>query len=119
MATIETAPPGTCATSHNLYSILFFRDFPLLASLCAETLAEFAAAEWLYPSERRLEHSRLGKPSGTNRNRVHPSGFDEAQQKRFIEAARKAGASEDEAVFGENLKRVATAHPKADLKGGK
>jgi hypothetical protein len=31
-----------------------------------------------------------------------------AQSARFIEAAREAGASEDEAVFDENLKRVAS-----------
>ncbi|HZK90425.1 MAG TPA: hypothetical protein VFC56_09790 [Stellaceae bacterium] len=30
-----------------------------------------------------------------------------AQRQRFIDAAREAGASEDEAVFVENLKRVA------------
>jgi hypothetical protein len=36
------------------------------------------------------------------------------QQKRFIEAAREAGASEDEAVFDENLKRIAKAKPKSD-----
>jgi hypothetical protein len=34
---------------------------------------------------------------------------DKAQRQRFIEAAREAGASEDEAVFRENLKRVAKA----------
>ena len=28
------------------------------------------------------------------------------QSKRFIEAAREAGASEDERVFDENLKRI-------------
>jgi hypothetical protein len=28
------------------------------------------------------------------------------QSQRFIEAAREAGASEDEAVFNENLKRL-------------
>ena len=33
------------------------------------------------------------------------------QQKRFIEAAREAGCSEDEAVFDENLKRIAKAGP--------
>jgi hypothetical protein len=35
-----------------------------------------------------------------------------AQSRRFIEAAREAGASEDEAVFRENLKGVATAKEK-------
>jgi hypothetical protein len=33
------------------------------------------------------------------------------QHQRFIEAAREAGASEDETVFRENLKRI--AKPKA------
>lgn len=32
-----------------------------------------------------------------------------SQSQRFIEAARKAGASEDEAVFDETLKRIAKA----------
>ena len=36
---------------------------------------------------------------------------DTAQRQRFIEAAREAGASQDEAVFDENLKRV-VASPK-------
>ena len=31
------------------------------------------------------------------------------QSQRFIDAAREVGASEDEAVFDENLKRLATA----------
>jgi hypothetical protein len=39
---------------------------------------------------------------------------DKAQAKRFIEAAREAGASEDEAVFDENLRRVAKTKPKED-----
>jgi hypothetical protein len=34
-----------------------------------------------------------------------------SQSNRFIEAAREAGASEDEAVFDETLKRVAKAKP--------
>lgn len=37
---------------------------------------------------------------------------DKNQRQRFIDAAREAGASEDEAVFRENLKRLATAKPK-------
>jgi hypothetical protein len=38
---------------------------------------------------------------------------DKTQRQRFIEAAREAGASEDEAVFDENLKRLAArAKPK-------
>jgi hypothetical protein len=34
-----------------------------------------------------------------------------SQRQRFIDAAREAGASEDEAVFDENLKRLAKATP--------
>jgi hypothetical protein len=34
-----------------------------------------------------------------------------SQRQRFIDAAREAGASEDEAVFNENLKRLAKAKP--------
>jgi hypothetical protein len=37
-----------------------------------------------------------------------------AQSRRFIDAAREAGASEDEAVFRENLKRLAQHKPKED-----
>jgi hypothetical protein len=33
------------------------------------------------------------------------------QSRRFIEAARKAGCSEDEAVFDENLKKIARHKP--------
>ena len=36
---------------------------------------------------------------------------EKSQRQRFIEAAREAGASEDEAVFRENLKRLAQAKP--------
>jgi hypothetical protein len=43
------------------------------------------------------------------KNRTKPKPTP--QQKRFIEAAREAGASEDEAVFDENLKRVAKPKP--------
>jgi hypothetical protein len=35
------------------------------------------------------------------------------QSRRFIEAARKAGCSEDEAVFDENLKKIALHKPLA------
>ena len=35
----------------------------------------------------------------------------EEQSARFIEAAREAGASEDEAVFDETVRRLATANP--------
>ncbi len=34
-----------------------------------------------------------------------------SQSKAFIEAARKAGCSEDEAVFDENLKKIARHKP--------
>jgi len=34
-----------------------------------------------------------------------------AQSRRFIEAAREAGCSEDEAVFDENLKKIARHKP--------
>ena len=36
-----------------------------------------------------------------------------AQSRRFIEAAREAGCSEDEAVFDENLKKIARHKPLA------
>lgn len=36
----------------------------------------------------------------------------ETQSERFIAAARKAGCSEDEAVFDENLKRIVKGKPK-------
>jgi hypothetical protein len=39
-----------------------------------------------------------------------------SQRQRFIDAAREAGASEDEAVFHENLKRLAKAKPRAKEK---
>ena len=39
---------------------------------------------------------------------------DKAQRQRFIEAAREVGASEDEAVFRENLKRLAQHKPKEE-----
>ena len=37
---------------------------------------------------------------------------DQGQRERFIEAARKAGASEDEADFDRALKKVAKGKPK-------
>ncbi len=40
------------------------------------------------------------------------------QSQRFIKAAREAGCSEDEAVFDENLKRVAGAKVKPEKEGG-
>jgi hypothetical protein len=41
-----------------------------------------------------------------------PKTTSKEQSKRFIEAAHEAGCSEDEAVFNENLTRIATAKPK-------
>jgi hypothetical protein len=41
------------------------------------------------------------------------------QRKRFIEAAREAECSEDEAVFDENLKRIAKARPQPAKKAEK
>ena len=38
---------------------------------------------------------------------------DKAQRQRFIDAAREAGASEEEAVFDENLKRIAKPKPRS------
>jgi hypothetical protein len=35
-----------------------------------------------------------------------------SQREKFIEAARKHGASEDEALFDENLKKIAKPRPK-------
>ena len=50
---------------------------------------------------------------GDNPRCVHLiSGTEELSRcQRFIEAARKAEASEDEAVFDETLKRIAKAKP--------
>jgi len=45
---------------------------------------------------------------------AHRKIEDKAQRQRFIEAAREAGASEDEAVFDEALKRLAQHKPKED-----
>ena len=41
-----------------------------------------------------------------------------AQAKRFIEAAREHGASEDERVFDEELRRIAKAGPAGSKKKG-
>jgi aminoglycoside/choline kinase family phosphotransferase len=49
------------------------------------------------------------------RKSVKPA-VDKAQAKRFIEAAREAGASEDEAAFHENLKRLAKPKPEPKSK---
>jgi hypothetical protein len=50
-----------------------------------------------------------------NRESQHAT-VDKTQRQRFIEAAREAGASEDGAVFDENLKRITKAKPKGDPK---
>jgi hypothetical protein len=39
-----------------------------------------------------------------------------SQQQRFIDAAREVGASEDEAEFDKNLRRLAQHKPKEDAK---
>ena len=49
------------------------------------------------------------KPAKLGAEKLTP----EEQRRRFIEAAREAGASEDEAAFDANLKRIARAK-KAD-----
>ena len=49
------------------------------------------------------------KPAKLGAEKLPP----EEQKRRFIEAAQAAGASEDEAAFDANLKRIAKAPPKA------
>jgi len=44
---------------------------------------------------------------------------DKSQRQRFIDAAREAGASEDEAEFDKNLRRLATAKPSQDVTPGR
>ena len=51
------------------------------------------------------------------RKQNSPPSHDSKQRDRFIEAARKAGASEDEREFDEALKRVAKQKPKDEKKG--
>jgi hypothetical protein len=51
------------------------------------------------------------KPKRRPKPKINRS--DPAQSERFIEAARKAGCSEDEAVFDENLKKIARHKPPA------
>ena len=50
---------------------------------------------------------------GTKPLRCKKASNDRAQAKRFIDAAREAGCSEDEAEIRENMKRIATAKPAA------
>jgi uncharacterized protein HemY len=45
-----------------------------------------------------------------------PLSKNSSQRERFIEAARKAGASEDEREFDRALKRVAKQKPKDEKK---
>jgi hypothetical protein len=40
-------------------------------------------------------------------NQSNQKKTDKAQAERFIDAARESGCSEDEAVFDENLKKIA------------
>jgi hypothetical protein len=54
------------------------------------------------------------KETGKGRKQRPRLHRDSEQSRRFIEAARAAGASEDETVFDENLKRVAKAKPTKD-----
>ena len=48
-----------------------------------------------------------------NREKKTKAHEKSAQSQRFIDAAREAGCSEDEAVFDENLKRITRLPPKA------
>jgi hypothetical protein len=45
------------------------------------------------------------------KRKCSPTSRDKTQRQRFIEAAREAGVSQDEAVFDENLRRLAKAKP--------
>lgn len=55
--------------------------------------------------QRRRHKAVNAMPKPTTKRTVR------AQGRRFIEAAREHGASEDEAVFDENLKQIAQAKP--------
>jgi hypothetical protein len=57
------------------------------------------------------ENARNAGKLGFSLMRKQKPKTDKAQRQRFIEAAREAGASEDETVFDENLKRIAKAKP--------
>lgn len=52
-----------------------------------------------------LDKPKPGKTAKLGAEKLTP----EEQKRRFIEAAREAGASEDEAVFDSALKRIAKA----------
>jgi hypothetical protein len=45
-----------------------------------------------------------------------PTSKTKSQRDRFTDAAREAGASEDEAEFDKNLKRLAKANPPQEKK---
>jgi hypothetical protein len=61
-------------------------------------------------SDQQFSHSKERKEMPADSRKTK----DKAQRQRFIDAAREAGASEDEAVFRENLRRLAKAKPKED-----
>jgi len=79
---------------------------------CTDSVAwrSFGESRW---------HSTLWyhEPMTTKTTRKMPQGpkspQGRAQRQRFIDAAREAGASEDEAVFRENLKRLAKQKPQS------
>jgi hypothetical protein len=50
-------------------------------------------------------------PSSWIRDMGKPDTDKQAQRKRFMETARELGCDEDEASFGEKLRRMATASP--------
>jgi hypothetical protein len=53
-------------------------------------------------------------PDGKNDPAALIDGKDKGQRRRFIGPVREAGASEDEAVFCKDLKRLALHKPKED-----
>ncbi len=57
-----------------------------------------------------------GIESSTASSPKRKSTISSQQAKRFIDAAREAGCSEDEAEIRENMKRIAKARPKPDAK---
>ena len=69
------------------------------------------------PPGRRSYHLKRASPERPQVTTQKPrSRTDSAQAKRFIEAAREAGCSEDEAEIRENMKRFALVQPKPTLK---
>lgn len=57
-------------------------------------------------------HKTSARPKKAPKLRLKKA--DPKQSQRFIEAAREAGASEDEAIFDENLKRITKPKPKEE-----